>query len=81
MSETWKPARKKPVEIEYRGPYYTKPSDFHESKTDDVIQTIEGDFEIDNEYLKEHGGYVIIRGVDGEVYPCALDIFNKTYDK
>jgi hypothetical protein len=68
---TWKPAEKKPVEVEYRGPF-----------TDlDTIETIEGDFEIDEAYLEEHGGYVLIRGVEGEVYPCALDIFNETYER
>lgn len=66
----WKRARKKPVEVEYRGPY-----------TDtDTIETIEGDFEVDEEYIEEHGGYVIIRGVEGEVYPCGVDIFRETYE-
>lgn len=72
MSETdnWQTAKKKPVEVEYRGPY-----------TDtDFIETIEGDFEIDQEYIEKHGGYVIIRGVEGEVYPCGLDIFRETYE-
>lgn len=67
----WKSATKKPVEVEYRGPF-TDPA---------VVETIEGDFEIDKEYIDEHGGYVIIRGVDGEKYPCALDIFKETYDR
>lgn len=63
-------ATKKPVEIEAEGPY-----------TDtDKIATLEGDFEVDDEYLDEHGGYYIITGVDGERYPCAYDIFHKTYD-
>ena len=66
----WRRARKKPVEIEFRGPY----------TEGDVIETLEGDFEIDQDYLDEHGGFVIIRGVDGEVYPCALDIFRETYE-
>lgn len=69
--DEWKPARKKPVEVEYQGPF-TDPS---------VVGTIEGTFEVDEEYIDEHGGYVIIRGVDGEVYPCALDIFEETYDR
>jgi DNA-directed RNA polymerase subunit RPC12/RpoP len=68
-TEQWQTARKKPVEVEYRGPY-TDP---------EVVETIEGDFEVDEEYIDEHGGYVIIRGVEGEVYPCALDIFEDTY--
>ena len=68
--EGWRPARKRPVEIEFRGPFYET----------DEIETIEGDFEVDEEYLEEHGGYVIIRGVNGEKYPCALDIFTETYE-
>lgn len=68
--DRWRPARKKPVEVEFRGPY-TDP---------DVIETIEGDFEVDGEYIDEHGGFVLIRGVEGEVYPCAIDIFRETYE-
>lgn len=68
--DDWRKARKKPVEVEFRGPY-TDP---------EVVETIEGDFEVDVEYIDEHGGYVIIRGVDGEVYPCALDIFAESYE-
>lgn len=68
--DEWRSARKKPVVIEYRGPYYDT----------DTIETIEGDFEVDEEYIEEHGGYVIIRGVEGEVYPCGIDIFRETYE-
>lgn len=69
--DRWRTARKKPVEVEFRGPY-----------TDtETIETIEGDFEVDGEYIEEHGGYVIIRGVEGEVYPCGLDIFKETYEQ
>jgi hypothetical protein len=69
--DRWRKARKKPVEVEFRGPY-----------TDtDTIETIEGDFEVDEEYIEEHDGYVIIRGVEGEVYPCGLDIFRETYEQ
>lgn len=67
--DEWRKAEKRPVQIEYRGPYYTK----------DEIETIEGDFEIDEAYLDEHEGYVIIKGVQGEIYPCALDVFRETY--
>lgn len=67
--EQWRTARKKPVEVEYRGPY-TDP---------EIVETIEGDFEVDEEYIDEHGGFVIIRGVEGEVYPCAIDVFTQTY--
>jgi len=69
-SKHWKPARKKPVKIQYRGPY-TDPT---------VIETLEGDFEVDDEYIEEHGGFVVIKGVQNEVYPCGLDVFQETYD-
>jgi hypothetical protein len=38
------------------------------------IKTLEG------EYLAREGDY-IIKGVDGEYYPCKPDIFEKTYEK
>lgn len=63
-------ARKKPVEVEVRGPY-----------TDtETIETIEGDFEIDDEYLEVHGGYYIITGTQDEEYPIAADVFEATYE-
>lgn len=70
MMDEWQTARKKPVEVQFRGPY-------HDTAT---IETIEGDFEVDEDYIDEHGGYVIIRGVEDEVYPCGYDIFRETYD-
>jgi len=68
-NDSWREATKRPVTVEFRGPY-TDPS---------VVETIEGDFEVDEEYIEKHDGYVIIRGVEGEVYPCGLDIFRETY--
>ena len=69
--DRWRKARKKPAVVEFRGPY-----------TDaETIKTIEGDFKVDEEYIEQHGGYVIIRGVEGEVYPCGLDIFRETYEQ
>jgi hypothetical protein len=38
-----------------------------------VIRTLEGD-------MKADLGDWIIKGVNGEFYPCKPDIFNKTYD-
>lgn len=67
--DEWRKAEKKPVEVEFRGPY----------KTTDIVETIEGDFTVDEEYIDEHGGYVIIKGVQDEIYPCALDVFQETY--
>lgn len=69
-NDEWMNVRKKPVVVEARGPY----------DDSSVIETIEGDFEVDDEYIEEHGGYYIIRGVDGEIYPCAVDIFHDTYE-
>lgn len=65
--ENWKPARKIPLEVDYKGPFYTT----------QAIETLEGEFEIDQEYASK--GYVLIRGVEGEVYPCRLDVFKRTY--
>ena len=39
-----------------------------------VIETLEGDM------LAREGDYVI-RGVRGEFYPCAKDIFEETYEE
>ena len=45
----------------------------HEDGTCD-INTLEG-------IMKSDKGDYIILGVNGEVYPCKPDIFEKTYDK
>lgn len=66
----WMDVRKKPVEVEAKGPFFD-PSH---------VETLEGDFEIDGEYIDEHAGYYIIRGVEGELYPCGRDIFEETYE-
>lgn len=65
----WNGVKKKPVVVEFSGPFY-------EPMT---VQTLEGEYEVDAEYLEEHTGFVVIKGVDGEVYPCALEIFEETY--
>lgn len=65
----WFTAEKRPVEVDVAGP-------FHDTTT---VETIEGDFEVDQDYLDEHGGYYLIRGVQGEIYPCAVDVFEDTY--
>lgn len=67
----WFRARKQPVAVDVRGPY-TDP---------DTVETLEGDFEVDEDYVDEHGGYYIIRGVRGETYPCGADIFEATYKR
>lgn len=65
----WHEATKRPVTVEWCGPF----------EDPGVVETLEGDFEVSEQYIEEHGGFVIIRGVRGEVYPCALDIFHDTY--
>jgi len=67
---SWKKARKKPVKVEFKGPFFET----------DTVETIEGDFEVGEEYIEGHGGYVLIRGIEGEIYPCGLDIFKETYE-
>lgn len=70
MNVDWFGARKRPVEVEAAGPFEHR----------GMVETLEGDFEVDREYIREHGGYYLIRGVQGEVYPCAADVFEETYD-
>ena len=77
--------RKKPVVIEaskYTGDNYKEICDFvgtilnrPDSNLDNVIiETLEGD------HLALVGDY-IIKGVQGEFYPCKPDIFEATYEK
>ena len=81
-------ARKKPVEVEViqlkmcSARSYQKCKEFVGDSWIDyyempnelpAIRTLEGVMEIsDNDY--------IIKGVDGEFYPCKPDIFEKTYE-
>ena len=74
--------RKKPVVIEaiqWNGKNLTEIDNFAGEgisikDTSLVIHTLEGDMEASiNDY--------IIKGVDGEFYPCKPDIFSKTYEK
>lgn len=81
-------ARKKPVEIEFVE--YTDGTnivDLYDWSNDQIevvfeidtsqkrlyVNTLEGDM------LVNKGDY-IIKGVNGEVYPCKPDIFHKTYE-
>lgn len=78
--------RKKPVEIEamqftdetkdqvFNFVTCNKEPYFKEGKPILVIQTLEG------EMTAELGDYVI-KGVNGEFYPCKSGIFEKTYEK
>lgn len=49
-------------------------SDKNETMTGLVIPTLEGDM------IANEGDY-IIKGVQGEFYPCKPDIFEKTYEE
>jgi hypothetical protein len=76
---------KKPIEIEAMQLVGTKASDqniieflgktkFNFNHDGLVIETLEGNM------LCRYGDY-IIKGVRGEYYPCARDIFYETYDE
>ena len=47
---------------------------FCDGRVSIIIPTLEGD-------MGASDGDYIIRGVDGEFYPCRQDIFLKTYEK
>jgi len=76
--------RKKPVVIEAIQYHYNENSAKLESFIDDeslgygefqyFIETLEG-------AMKINDGDYIIKGVNGEFYPCKPDIFHKTYEK
>jgi hypothetical protein len=48
-------------------------SSFEETVTEIGIQTLEG-------FMRALPGDWIIKGVNGEFYPCKPDIFSKTYE-
>ncbi len=57
-------------------PYAKKPVVIHAMQVDKPfkVKTIEG-------VMTGHTGDFLIRGVEGEFYPCAQSIFRKTYKK
>ena len=75
--------RKKPIVIEaFKFGYDEMPlwasncphlsiTDYEKSKA--TVHTLEGDM-----YVRR--GSYIIKGVEGELYPCKSEIFNKTYE-
>jgi len=60
----WRKARKKPVVVEFR----------EVDGDNEVIHTLEGDL------TAQKGRDFIIRGVNGEIYPIAKEIFYQTYE-
>jgi hypothetical protein len=76
--------RKKPVEIEaiqWTGDNFDELERFTDNSTlvkflnhELLVYTLEG-------VMHASIGDYIIKGVEGEFYPCKPDIFNKTYEK
>lgn len=60
----------------FRTEYYPKKilDMANDGRLDMFIETLEGE-------MKASIGDYIIRGVDGEYYPCKPDIFEKTYER
>lgn len=59
----------KPIELEYNGYIIKRYDDDHY-----IIPTLEGDMLLGKDDM-------LITGVDGEIYPCKKEIFEKTYEK
>ena len=53
---------------------YIQEGEFRSSYAELIIPTLEGDM------IAKLGDY-IIKGINGEFYPCKPDIFEKTYEK
>ena len=60
----WGKARKMPLEVHYRHPIHTT----------ELITTLEGNL------TARQGEHYVILGVEGELYPIEIGIFNKTYN-
>lgn len=86
--------RKKPVEIEaFRFYIDPMPDWFTDKMTYNEIMIFNCDYsryDIDEAYctiktlegtMRGNGGDYIIKGVQGEIYPCKSDIFEATYEK
>jgi len=74
----WRKARKKPIVVEFREVERKIPIASDLVVNDiwgEEIKTIEG-----NTLFVEAKKNFIIRGIEGEIYPCMKDIFAKTYD-
>lgn len=81
-------ARKKPIEIEFVE--YTNSTnivDLYDWSNDQIELVFENDTlqkhlyvnTLEGDMLVNAGDY-IIKGINGEVYPCKPDIFHKTYE-
>ncbi|KGR72894.1 hypothetical protein ACVRWQ_06025 [Streptococcus phocae subsp. salmonis] len=74
--------RKKPVEVEavqwtgkneFEVSRFVGPGMFFNDLREPVIETLEGN-------MRTSKGDYIIKGVNGEFYPCKPDIFEQTYE-
>jgi len=85
--------RKKPVVIEaFEYGIYTRSPEWFNNKvtSNDIITHIGDDFRCKEDYyceiktlegiMRGDCGDFIIKGVNGEIYPCKPDIFEKTYE-
>ena len=86
--------RKKPVVIEAFRFYIDNMPDWFMDKVSDKTITLKNcnykRYSIDEAYceietlegvMRGNGGDYIIKGVNGEIYPCKADIFEKTYEE
>ena len=78
--------RKKPVVIEaFRFQIDNAMPDWFNEKriTNEIVTHDDGTVEIETleGVMKANRGDYIIQGVNGEIYPCKPDIFEKTYDE
>ncbi|TCX53838.1 hypothetical protein [Dehalobacter sp. 14DCB1] len=74
--------RKKPVVIE--AVQFNNSADIHEFCGEKVREPIGVDYmEIETleGIMRANNGDFIIKGINGEFYPCKPDIFEKTYEK
>ena len=76
--------RKKPVVIEAYCPYKGKMPEWFESAlcSGNVRELVSGGFDVNTLEGTIHAsvGDYVIRGVQGELYPCKSDIFEQTYE-
>jgi len=63
-----------PDDLDWRG-VRKRPAEVHATRIDEPfsVQTLEG-------VMTGKAGDFLIRGIDGELYPCDADIFKRTYD-
>ncbi len=84
--------RKKPVVIEaFKYGVDPRPTWFDDEVTKDNIKTFSTDNILDEKLfcmirtlegqMRGDFGDFIIQGINGEIYPCKPDIFEKTYEK